>query len=491
MLLLPFAITFLLGCDFRGRPQGKFVLKTEQHWDTYDVGGTCNHGMNNLVIADIDGDGVDEIIQGGFTYNVINGSHTPFQAPLTMWDWNGQNFTLKQSLKWPGTIEVVYAADVDGDGKKEVITGGLLTNESGTFSSLRIWHWGNGELSLEAHYEGISVSSIFVTDLNNQGKPGIFATGSFDSDSQHTAQLFLFYLEGNTLVLGNSWSLDAANVAISNALYASNITDNGQIEIFTAGYSGNLNDSRGQLCVWYLNGTTLSLQAHQDWQMQSGGYAPNIAGGILGNTVVNNLKVGDVDGNGVPEIVTGGFTYDGSKADGQLRIWNWNGSVLSLKSSREWTNDDITEVMCVSLGDVDSDSHMEIVTGGMLAPYGSFNSNATRPDRGQLCVWSWDGNNLTLKESQDWTFAEGVSVWNVGTADLNNDGKVEIVSCGCISINSLCDPDMRIWSILPASSEIVNPTFSLLVSALIVAIAASGVIFLVHKKRRAKTESLI
>jgi hypothetical protein len=37
-----------------------------------------------------------------------------------------------------------------------------------------------------------------------------------------------------------------------------------------------------------------------------GGYALNIAGGVQGNTMVNNVKVGDVDGDGAPEIITGG-----------------------------------------------------------------------------------------------------------------------------------------------------------------------------------------
>ena len=469
--------------------QNKFVLLSEQHWDTYGVGGTCDHGSNDLYIADIDGDGAQEVIVGGFTYNIINGSRTPLQAPLTMWDWNGENFTLKSSCKWPGTIEVVYAADVDGDGAKEVITSGLFTNDSGTFSSLRVWHWSNDALTLETHYEGISISSIFVSTLNDKSVPGIFATGSFDADSQHAAQLFLLHLDGNTLVLDKSWKLDAANVASSNSVYASNLAD-GQIEIFTAGYFGNLNSSAGQLCIWYLNGTTLSLKAHNEWQMHPGGYAPNIAGGILGNTVVNNLKVVDVDGNGVPEIVTGGFTYDGNKAEGQLRIWNWNGT-LNLLSSREWTNDDITEVLSVSLGNVDSDSSAEIVTGGMLAPYGSFNTNATNPDRGQVGVWSWNGKTLTLKESTDWTLAEGVSVWNVGTSDLNNDGKVEIVSCGCISFNRLCDPDMRVWTIMESAPHEVFSSLALLLSAVIIAILAFAVIIVLAIRRMFKANTVI
>jgi hypothetical protein len=163
---LVFSLLFLtMMCNVEA--QNKLVLQGEQHWDTYGIGGTCDHGPNDLSIADVDGDGVNEIIVGGFTYNIINGSRTPLQAPLTVWNWNGQNFTLKSSCKWPGTIEVVYAADVDSDGAKEVITAGEFTNGSGTFSSLRVWHWGNGQLILVSHYEGISVSSIFVSALNN------------------------------------------------------------------------------------------------------------------------------------------------------------------------------------------------------------------------------------------------------------------------------------------------------------------------------------
>lgn len=43
--------------------------------------------------------------------------------------------------------------------------------------------------------------------------------------------------------------------------------------------------------------------------------------------------------------------------------------------------------------------------------------------------------------------SDGVCAWNVGTGDLDNDGTVEIVTVGCMGMNNLCDPDMRIWSI--------------------------------------------
>ena len=46
-----------------------FVMKVEQHWDTYGVGGTCIPGGHNLAVADVDGDGLSEMITGGFSYS--------------------------------------------------------------------------------------------------------------------------------------------------------------------------------------------------------------------------------------------------------------------------------------------------------------------------------------------------------------------------------------------------------------------------------------
>jgi uncharacterized protein YuzB (UPF0349 family) len=464
---------------------GSLIQEAQQHWETYGVGGTCNHGTHNLFIADADSDNVSEIITGGFSYYVGEDSVTTWEAPLRIWSWNGQNLTLEKSYNWVGSIDCVYVADVDSDGVNEILTTGSFGNETGRYSSLRVWNWYNEELSLEAHYEGVPADSIFVNDLDNDNMPEIITVGRFGGyyeDSQYTSQLCLWNLEQNSLFLRENVKLDAADVTRATSVYAFDLDNDGSNEVITAGYSGNLNNSKGQLSVWNWNGEELSLKANENWQMVTEGYALNIAGGVLGNTVVNNLQVGDIDGDNNPEIVTGGFTYDGERANAQIGIWSWNDNTLAQESSQEWSTDYITEVKCISLGDVCGDSRMEIVTGGMVAAYGSFATNTTNPDRGQLGVWSWDGTTLTQEYIQEWTIAEGFCTWNVGTADLENDGTVEIVTVGCMSINKLCDPDMRIWSIENAA---INPLFLPSVVAGIAAAALLSVaIFFVLKKRK-------
>src|SRR3990170_2991889 len=111
------------------------ILEVEQHWDTYGVGGTCIGGGHNLAVADVDGDGVMEMITGGSSYNYMpNGSRTPRFAPLKIWNWNGQNITLEKGYNWTGNLNCVYVGDADGDGKPEIITAGRITNNTGTYN---------------------------------------------------------------------------------------------------------------------------------------------------------------------------------------------------------------------------------------------------------------------------------------------------------------------------------------------------------------------
>ena len=76
VLLSPFIASYVKAQD------DDFTLEAEQNWDTYGVGGTCIYGTHNIIVEDVDGDGIMEIVTGGFTYNTVNGSRTGSQAPL-------------------------------------------------------------------------------------------------------------------------------------------------------------------------------------------------------------------------------------------------------------------------------------------------------------------------------------------------------------------------------------------------------------------------
>jgi hypothetical protein len=252
--------------------------------------------------------------------------------------------------------------------------------------------------------------------------------------------------DGNNLTLKKSLEWGDSSDARANSVYAFDLNNDDEIEIITVGYDNGLENSSGQLRIWHWNGDDLLLKANQEWRMMEGGYGLTNAGGVMGNTLIENLKVGDVDGDGSAEIVTGGFTYDGKKINAQIRIWNFDQG-LSLEKSHEWISEDITIVKVVSLNDVDDDGDLDIVTGGLTSVYGSFKNLDANRDAAQLRVFSWNGKDLSLKHEEDWTIADGVAVMNVGAGDLDIDGGQEIVSVGCMTLGTLCDPDMRIWSV--------------------------------------------
>jgi hypothetical protein len=462
---------------------GELVLEWEQHWETYGVGGTCNFNTHNFFVGDVDSDGVMEMVTGGFMYYVENDTRINVEAPLRIWNWNGENFTCEKSHNWAGSIHAIYAADSDGDGSSEIVTAGHITNSSGSYTSLRVWSYDGETLTLKGNYEckETSFSSIFINDVDQDGAPEILTAGNAHNDNQSSAQLCIWQWDGSNLDLKKSVEWCAMNESYAYSVYASDLNNDSETEIITGGYDNDLTNSSGQLRVWHWNGTELTMEADEEWRMVENAYGVTISGNPMGNTMVNNLKVGDVDDDGTPEIVTGGWTYDGEKIDGQLRIWNWNGNTLILEKSHEWTTEDITEIKAITIDDVDDDGHVDIVTSGLTSVYGSFNNTEATPNAAQLRVWSWNDETLTLKQNEDWTIGDGVVAWNVATGDVDKDGTVEIVTVGCMGISGLCDPDLRIWSIPKEPASLPYPLLAAL-GIIVVIVLAIGI--LVFKKRK-------
>ena len=490
-IILVIALTFLCSFMLVHAQTGDFNLEVEQNWDTYGVGGTCVYGTNNIFVGDVDGDFDIEILTGGFAYYPFSDSIPGGEAPLKIWTWNGQNVTLKASANWMGNILSLYAADVDGDKTVEIITAGYYRNETGNYTSscLRIWRLKNQELTLTAQHEGTSTRSIYVSDIDQDGTSEIITVGRLLTTSVNREQLSLWRFKDNALSLAGRLDLDIANVTNANSVYANDIDNNGNIEIIVGGYSDNLNNSKGQLSIWEWNGHDFTLKAIKNWQLIPEIYAETIAGAVQGNTIVNNVKVADLEGDGLKEIVSGGFVFDGEKVNAQLTIWRWDGHALSKLESKQWATDYLTEVKSLSLDDVDNDGKTEVVTSGVTAAEDSFKNSEAPHDRGQLRVWGFNGTALILEHSVEWTFDEGACAWNVGNGDVDNDGVLEIITVGCTALGSLCDPDMRIWSI---SNVRANPDYlpyALIAAPLIIAAVYPVFIFAWRKKGKVVEEA--
>ena len=441
------------------------TLEHEQHWETYQKAGTCIFATQNIALSDLDADGTTEIITGGFTYQLENETRANASAPLKIWNYENQNLTLETAYTWPDTqnssaaIVAVTTSDINQDGTTNLLTAGSLHNQTGTYAQLRIWTWNGTNLTLKTSHElnnNTYITSTTIIDADQDGTKEIFTAGRTQNPetNQTDAQLTVWHWNNTELTRLNSTQWHNGTEAQVNSICAADLNNDAQIDIITAGYNHELTNSTAQLRIWTWNGKNLQLQANTEWQTAENTYALNTAGGIQGNTVLNNVKTADVDNDGTPEIVTGGFTYNGENINAQLRIWNYTQQTLNLEKSYQWTTNYLTEIKSLTLNDVDNDGNIEIITSGTTAAQNSFDQNNTAPETAQLKIFAWNTTDLTEKQTQEWSVGEGVCAWNVASGDIDKDGTVEIITVGCMYVTNLCDPDMRIWSITaPAPTE--------------------------------------
>ena len=170
---------------------------------------------------------------------------------------------------------------------------------------------------------------------------------------------------GATLALENVKTWYWPSQTSIQTVVVGDVDSDGQTEIVTGGVYAGATGYVAMLCVW--NGATLALENVKTWYW-------------LGNTYIWSVAVGDANGDGKNEIITGGIYLDGDRWVAQACVWD--GATLELKNVQTWYwSTWYTDIWSVAVGDVDGDGKTEIVTGGDYW-------DGTRVVA-QLCVWTW------------------------------------------------------------------------------------------------------
>ena len=210
--------------------------------------------------------------------------------------------------------------DVDGDGQKETVTGGTFYDGTRNIAQLIVWN--SSSLSPERlitwYWTGnTTINSVAIGDVDGDGQTEIVTGGSYFDGSRHVAQLCVW--NGVTLALENVKTWYWTSNTVINSVALGDVDGDGQVEIVTGGYYNDGTRNVAQLVVW--TGSNLSVDRFTGWYW-------------TGNTVINSVAVGDVDGDGQVEIVTGGYYYDGVRNVAQLI--EWNGLNLSVDRLAGW-----------------------------------------------------------------------------------------------------------------------------------------------------------
>jgi FG-GAP-like repeat/Secretion system C-terminal sorting domain len=193
-----------------------------------------------------------------------------------------------------------------------------------------------------------------------------------------------------------SWISTAGSYYSTGAAWA-DINRDGWLDLVIS----NGNDMARQKVAVYLNNSG-TLPTSPNWQSNDIDYH-------------GHLSVGDVNSDGYPDVAVSVYLgAAGFSQKGKLKLYINNNGTLSANPS--WVSQDSFYTFSCAFGDADGDGDLDLAA----ACGESYNS---RPDKNRI----YYNNNGTLNPLPGWQSSEISYGMDVGWADFNNDGKLDLI----------------------------------------------------------------
>ncbi len=393
---------------------------------TFELLATIESGYGDnpggFAIGDVDGDGENEIA-------------VAWDYHFQIWEWrNGTFVQLGDTWDGDGTDDTydVFLGDVDMDGRVEMI---LADHPHSGGPEITVLKWVDGEIREIASWNmpggDFMTPMAWVADVDDDGVNEIVATPGND----------VVVLE----LTGGSFQWDYVAQDLPDLAYGCVAEDSdmdGVPEIHVG-----LDSPDAYIFGW--NGTGYELEAHFHWDGEG--------------VVIEGVSVGDVDGDGVPEVLFG---------TDLVHVIRWFGGGYA--EVMEFGQGGIGDIAPLNVGDFDNDLHGEILVGNVISdPQGRYTM--------RLLEYEDSIQKVEVRvDDGSWKRAQGTNAWSylLNTFDLPNgphvirarsyDGsrysQYDIVT---IVVNNTPDEE-------PPSVQIVEPTEGAFVNSSTVTVRWTG-----------------
>jgi len=384
---------------------------------SYEWSGSETNARN-VHTGNVDGDHVTEIVTVGW----VTASTT--QGQLKIGTWNGSNGTEEKTelFNINGMETKAIAVDVgelDNHGPPEIVVTGYAWDAEGNYYGwIQVYHWDGTTLSVVTTtvWAGSNAASysVKVGDPNNDDTNEIVTCGA-TWDGTRRSQLQVWgWGPRLDLLASEEWAQGDGEYSECNAVALGEL--DGEVKIATVGDFKNDSKYWGELRVWSYD-SDLTLESSEEWES-------------AGDTLVSGVFIAD------NKIFTAGLSNDGTRENGQLRVWNWGS--LSLDQSVEWYTDGDTRAFDVFVANCRGDCVRDVVTVG-------YAYDNTR-QRAQLRVWNY-ASALTLADSEEWYKVDDTDLFSLYIDDVDRDGVNEIITAGYANMTQLAQ--VTIWSYKP------------------------------------------
>ena len=355
-------------------------------------------GQATVAVGDLDGDGKPDLVAANFNSTNIsvyrnissNGSITAASfAPRV-------NFIT-------GSYPYAYIADVDGDGKLDIL---VANNSNGTGNTISVYR--------NTSTPGILTNSSFAPRVNFTTATGPIKIVAGDIDGDGKTDLAVS--DGNSRVVSLLRNLGTPGIINSNSFaarvdVASNAVDR---DVELADLDG---DGKLDLLTTYFSAGTVSILRNiaTRGSLTTNSFAPriNLAAGSA-----YNVGIGDLDGDGKLDLIVDNRTA----SVGVIRNLSTPGNISSNTFATKVSYPTVTEPYAVAIGDVDGDGKPDLAVANANSPAVSVLRNTAAP--GTI-------NSNSFAAKVDFTVGSGPRL--LALADFDADGRPDLAVANLLS----------------------------------------------------------
>jgi len=362
-----------------------------EQW-SYTYGG-YGHSQFAQPIGDIDEDEVIEIIVGGYE-SVGNG-----RARILSYDKSTKTYLEEYNWTHAGGMynspSGACVVDLDDDGDLEFVMSWASSGADG----IHAYDWDSNTLTTLDIYTGTGFDlafDVYACDYDDDGDvevlianapnvvPGGFhvtALGWDNINDEFTQEAF--------------WKLSGYEYSMECPMIWSGDTDNdGRTEVIACISDGDYATAG----TWALN-----------WNAATGQWQETLVyGGLIAGGTHYGVTVGDVDGDGIPEI---GIGNNVEQYGAGACLFEWYGTSYRKVWEGSWSGE-YPVIEAVAIGDADNDGNNEFCIGG-----------------GYVHIIGWTGSSYV--EESTITYTSGV-LSGVIIGDCDTDGLNELKACDII-----------------------------------------------------------